>query len=257
MNFRILRVTQMVSVARHLVGPARPVVLALPGGQVVVAQLEALLLLVTTPSSERAQQILALDKLLLALDFLHDRLLRGLFLLLGGLAELADDVDLAKAYRALQARLIPEGLAGVNRTYLEEAAAAESIRSRLLAGDAELLARISMPGGGTLDDVVTRLADTGRELREHDMERAELRATDKRMSVAVVGEARRTFSRIMGHLLSTLDFHEASAEVRDKLLSKLTEAISAAEERQRRQRAGVEEIEEDVLPLVSEPEPSA
>lgn len=252
MNIRSLRVAQMVSIARHLVGPARATLMALPGGAVFVAQIEGFLQTVTAPSSAMAADIAALDAQLQVLDFLHDRLLRGSFLCLGGLAELADDEGQAKALRAVQQRLFPDGLSSVNRSYLEEAAFAEGARNRLVAGDAECLRQIVLPGGGTLDEVVTRWGETGQALRETDNERAELRAADKRLGIVKLGEARRQFGRAMSHLVSTLDFHGASAEVREKLLSKLMEAIEAAESRQRRQAAGeqVESSEDDVLPLV-------
>lgn len=254
MNYRILRIAQMAAVARYLVGPARALVLGLPGGEGVVTQLEAFLRVVTTPNASLARQIAALDAALQLLDTRHDRLLRGLFLLTSGLAELADGE--AEFWRGLQARLVPEGLAGVNRSYIEEAEVAASVRSRLLPGDADRMASVVLAAGFTLDGAVTAWAETGTELGQKDVERAELRATDKRLSVAVVGEARRSFSRIMGHLVSTLDFHGVGAEVREKLLSKLIEAVAAAEERQRRQRAGekVEPSEEDALPLVAEAE---
>lgn len=256
MNIRSLRVGQMVAVARHMLGPARETLLALPGGETFVTHLESFLQIVTAPTSALAQQIAALDELLVKLDGLHDRLLRGLFMVIGGLAELTDDPAKAKWYRGLQGRLLPEGLAGINRTLLEEATMAEGARGRLLEGDGALLVGVANPEGGTLDDVVTRWAETGVSIREAENERAELRAKDGRLSLAKLGEARRAFGRLLGHLESTLNFHNVDVAVREKLMSKLVEVIEAAAERQRRQRAGEKVEADDVLPLVSEGDPA-
>jgi hypothetical protein len=250
MNVRILTLAQMAMVARYFVGPARPVLAALPGGENLIAAFERFLAAISTPDTAVAQQIVALDALLLVLDALHDRLLRGLFLLLESLAELTDDAALAAGYRALQKRLFPGGLAMVNRTWLEEAEAATTVLSRLEPGDDALMAAFRLADGTSFVDLVTRYSDIGRTLGEKDIERAELRAQDKRLSVAQIGEARRLFGNTIGYLESTLTFHGIAPEVREKLFSKLEEAIKAGEARARRRAAGEQVVEDaDTLPI--------
>jgi hypothetical protein len=117
------------------------------------------------------------------LDRVHDRKARGTYYVLTGLAELADDHEVAASRLALRDSLMPAGLAAATqRTYLEEAGDAAVLPHRLDDGQHNELGEIAVGDGRTLADEVDAWTSTARQLGELEGKRAELVA--KRSSSA-------------------------------------------------------------------------
>lgn len=231
MDTRTLKLTQMAAIARHLTTTARALVLAHPGGETFIRRLEQFLGMILAPDAARARQLASLDTLLRNLDQRHDRLVRILVLMATVQAELAEeagDPTEAEAWRALGQRLAPQGLATTQLSWLEEGELASTLPQRLEPGDRERLAAVVLTAPhGNLALLTDQLVAVGGALSLNEAERATLRAQDKRLSLARIGEARRLFGSTLKQLDASLDFHEAPAEVREVLLSKLVEALKA------------------------------
>ncbi len=103
------------------------------------------------------------------LDAEHDRLLRGLFHLLGALAEL--EPERSGDYHRLQSHLFPEGLRGITRTYADEAADARRVDNRLDEFDHTLLAAIPLPEGRTGTDIFLAWVAAGEALERYERRR--------------------------------------------------------------------------------------
>ena len=126
-------------------------------------------------------------------------------------------------------RVLPDGLATVQLTWLEEGELAVTLPQRLAPGDRARLEAVPLAAPhGNLALLTDSLVAVGGELGLKESERAVLRAQDKRQSLAHIGEARRLFGRTLKQLDASLDFHEVAVEVREVLLSKLFEALRAA-----------------------------
>ncbi|MBN2528807.1 MAG: hypothetical protein JXR76_20625 [Deltaproteobacteria bacterium] len=86
------------------------------------------------------------------MDGVYDRLARGIYGVLGNNALLAD-ADGAEELMSMQTKLFPNGLANVNRTYLEESGKMALIKGRLTEDDRQLLATVPHMDGSLLNAV--------------------------------------------------------------------------------------------------------
>lgn len=116
------------------------------------------------------------------LDQRHDRKGRGVFNLLGALADLTDDPDLAAGYLALRKALFPtENLSVLSQSWRGEAGNAHRIQDSVL-GDkthAAALKALVLPEKRTLHDSVRDFALAGIELGKVEDKRANLTSGDE------------------------------------------------------------------------------
>ncbi len=118
-------------------------------------------------------QLAILQGRMTLLDLLHDRKQRGTYFILTGLAEAANDPADAAAILALRDHLFPEALAGINRSYLDQAGDAHRLPARINPAQQQLLSSLTTPDG-TLDQYVEQWRTAALELAALDTQRAEL-----------------------------------------------------------------------------------
>jgi len=131
----------------------------------------------TTDDAERELAALSEEGAALDADG-HDRPARGLHACLTGLADLAS-ADEADGYRALAARILPQGLATTQQTWMGQAGNASRLQ-RELAEDVAFrsaLEAIPLPGKRTMLDAVQGFVSAGLRLGEIELRRAALRRT--------------------------------------------------------------------------------
>ncbi len=238
---------EMKGLALQWTGPDAEALQALDTGRRLLAFLREFLVLVAAHSAPESPVIRQLDALLQAADVLHDRLVRGMYLILSGLMELADTEEELLRWQTLRNRLFPEGLAVVTRSWLEEGAAAGDLHTRLDDADRQLLNDTLLPGGRTLASVVTRYEDAGRTLREKNAERAGERSGQRRADQGRLSQARNQFIQAVALMRTTLEFqNDLDPTIKDRLIGKLDEVEKLADARAARRRAsGLAEVPED------------
>ena len=168
MSLKNLSTEAMVSVTAAWVeaGPERNLLQGCPKLAPLLPDVEAAHqnLLATQAGPEQQNAALAeLQKQEADADALHDRKLRGIFNLLTGLADLADEPSEAQKHLALRDRLFPEGLAGVRGSYLAEAGSVELAGERLTDADRDL-ARALPVLQGSLQQQIERWIEAGKNL---------------------------------------------------------------------------------------------
>lgn len=232
MAYKDLNSKEMAGLSRHWLGPARGVVMKLALGPALINDHEAFL------ASESAKPddgvLAAADARSHAADQVFDRLVRGGYYTLTGLSELADDPVLAARFLQVRDRLYPEGLSMTQLSFLSESAAAEAVYHRLAQSDLDLLAKIVLPGGGNLAQVVVAWAAAGVALREAEQERAALQLAKSVVFSSVQLAARNRWIRAVHMLVASLEYSDLGVPSRTLLLAKLREAEAQAELRIRR-----------------------
>ncbi|HEU4410210.1 MAG TPA: hypothetical protein VFS43_33450 [Polyangiaceae bacterium] len=178
------------------------------------------------------------------IDRVHDRKVRGTFYVLTGLAELADDPEVAESRLDLRDALIPAGLAATQRTYLEEAGDVEALPKRLDDDHREELGQVAVGDGRTLADEVDAWTSSARQLGELEAKRAELVA--KRAAAAPersssVARARNRWARVVKAIAQAIELDDTIAPRLDEaFLTPLRLAEAKADRKARGARASGE-----------------
>ncbi|MFO0602707.1 MAG: hypothetical protein U0324_06005 [Polyangiales bacterium] len=178
----------------------------------------------------------------------HDRLVRALFRLCDGLAEAAEGPDEAERLRAMSARVLPQGLATGQQSWIGEAGNAARLEAEL-DGDPAFrasLAAIPLPGGRTLLTLVEELVAAGQRLGAIELRRAELRRAIAANAPAegddasakegvTLSAARKAWVDTVETLRGVLRMAQSpvDADVRDAVLSLLDDAEKRADARAR------------------------
>jgi|JI10StandDraft_1071094.scaffolds.fasta_scaffold565283_2 hypothetical protein len=235
---------EMVGYARiATLPPVRLLIVAIAGTAGILAELDDFLTdpgVARHPASE--SELPALDLELIVADRDFDRVVRGGVKTLEGLADLSRSEATARSLNTLSLHLFPEGQALVNRTYLAEAAVAETVDERLTAEDVALLQRVKLLDVEDLGVEVTDWKATGATLRDLDTRRARLRQAE--IAASPLGTAliarRNRWIKAIKHLRSVLEFDATGTdETRGAILSKLDEAEAHADERERKRVAAL------------------
>lgn len=189
----------------------------------------------STAASTLPTELGALQKEAAEIDAVHDRKSRGIHGALTAFAEIVDEPDKAARYIALRERLFPQGLAVIQLSYVEEAAAAELADGRLTADDRALLKQLPFPGGRLIDAhqvrlmAARKLADLERQkqalMHKHEMK-------EGKVALADVAKARNGWIRAVRAFLGVLELEkEMAPEMRQKILAPLYEADHTASKR--------------------------
>jgi len=192
------------------------------------------------------------------LDLLHDRKQRGTYFILSGLAEAADDPADAAEILALRDHIFPEALAGINRSYLDQAGDAHRLPARLNPAQQQLLSSLTTPDG-TLAQYVEQWRTAALELAALDAQRTGLltqRATGE--GGATPDQAHRAvlhWIRVAQTLESNLLLDDtATDEVRERILAPLQRALLQVRRRRNRNAAPETDLPIDGdEPLPTEP----
>lgn len=177
----------------------------------------------------------------------HDRLVRGLFYVIAGVAEIIPERSGELA--ALSVRLLPQGLATSQQTWRGESGNCTRVGAELIA-DEELratLASFTLPEKTTLLDVVERFVAAGTRLGLVEARRDEIRAKMKGavaptdpaaepVEALTVAAARNEWIATLNGLVITLRLPRSKVEAstRDKILTLIGEAERRADLRNRR-----------------------
>lgn len=170
-----------------------------------------------------------------AMDVRHDRKSRGAYTLLGALADLSEDPDVAAHLLDLRDRMMPLGLSIVQLSYAEEAGNARQVRHTLDDTMLGALKKVKTVEGRTLADEVQAWLDAGDELGKLENERLVLEqkrdGQDKPSSPANVQKSRNRWIRLINALISNLALAEIDAETEKFLLGRLREEEAKADRR--------------------------
>jgi hypothetical protein len=166
------------------------------------------------------------------LDWTHDRKTRGVFNVLTGFADLAEDPEQAEAYLALRDAINPSGLEITRWSYTDEAGEAELLDRRLSAEQKALLAKLPAPSGTLLDALEARLK-AGRELGALEKVRAALEKRGPDVTTAADAvRARNVWIRTVSAFVAILDLEPKLSEAdREQILGPLRRAEARAERR--------------------------
>lgn len=171
-----------------------------------------------------------------ALDAEHDRLTRGIHLLLLGLIETSDDPTLISRLSALYAELLPRGLGINQQSYLVEAGDVTLRHQRLSTESKKLLAasllRISGCNETSLGDLVSRWDRAATELGETEAKK--IRVKGVAVSESSRGPARRAWIRIVAFVLQALEMETSLTDAERRAL---LEPLRNAEARAAKRRA--------------------
>jgi hypothetical protein len=173
------------------------------------------------------------------IDARHDHLVRASSLALELTRELclaADppDVDRAAVCDRVHGKLLPDGLAVINTSWLAEAGSAARLE-KLLEEESDLrpfLKTISVPGKGTLLDVVGRWITAGHELSKVEHLREEmLQKQAAPADRATIQAARSRWTRLVSAILSNLELSSAKAEAIESIRGPVSRASDRAGKR--------------------------
>jgi hypothetical protein len=124
--------------------------------------------------TETSTKMAALGERTVALDAQHDRLTRGLFDLLGGLAGVAETDEEAQSFLLARDELMPHGMLTIGLSYQDEAGNAATTEDRLSPASRKLLQHVKI-GGKPLSATVERWRTVARDLGQADDERTALK----------------------------------------------------------------------------------
>jgi hypothetical protein len=167
------------------------------------------------------------------IDALHDRKKRGAYQILSGLAEVSDSPAGAAALIDLRDRLIPEGLASLKHSYLDEAGDAKLLSARLDDPSSALLKSIAV-GGGHLGDVVDAWLAAATKLEAIEGQRSKLSSpTGKEAFVSKSAKqgAKNAAIRAVRMVESSLAMEGADQATVERLLTSVHRAEAKADRR--------------------------
>lgn len=162
-------------------------------------------------------------------DARHDRKARGIFMVLSGMAELAEEEGAAAQLVSLRDLLFPKGTSIVTRSYIEEAGEAKLVLSRLTEEAHRTLESLPSLGKRTLADEVDAWIGAGERLGKLEQKRASaeaaMAATPASLTPAMVSRARALWMRVVTALVNNLSLDdEPQPGVTEHILKPLEDA---------------------------------
>ncbi len=231
----------------------RPVLEALPVISafipVIEASHEGLITKQVLLSSLNSELSLVQEQLGVA-DEHHDRYKRGVYYILTGLAEVAEDRDSAADFIDLRDRLLPLGLGEVRRSYVDEIGDANRLRGRLDDDARAFMASLSI-SDDTIETYVERWLEAADEMRQLNEQRIaiELRRTSgesRATTQAEAHEAKLQWIRMVRALEANLALEsELTDELRTRILGPIKLAEAEADRRVARRNDGISDGESD------------
>lgn len=237
MSLRDVATQSMVSVSGGWLDPvkgSRKEIESIPAAAALLPAIQAAhdgLLRTQAQDDSPSPALVANRQAAVAKDRLHDRKGRGLFLVLSGFADLADDEDLAASCLALRDRIFlpAAGLRVLGASYVEEAGEVEMVESRVTEQDRAQLKKLPYPEGKLLDAHNARVK-AGRALGNLERERTQLEAqaageaARTAIAPAAVLIARNTWIKGARALATVLELAAPSDALRLKILKPLDDA---------------------------------
>lgn len=239
MNLRILSIETMIVLAKFwLTHPLAVAILA--GHQVGVAistQLQVvydMLLALNKRRNEARRGIAELTYAMVALDKRHDDTARALYHHLLALRAATLDVDQESFFTYLLGLCFPDGLAIINRSYLDESGFVEALAEQMAPALRAQMAAIQV-GVYNLDELCQAWIAAGQELGEKSLERERLAITHAANGAS--DDAIRAGS-IRSHWIQTVQGLDTASKImglshgeRETLFAPLYRSIAAVEKR--------------------------
>lgn len=177
-------------------------------------------------------------------DRVHDRKARGMFSILNGLAESSDDPAQVTTFLDLLARLYPQGLQVINRSYIDEAGAVVEMQRQVTDEMLTFMASVRV-GSQTLADIYTSWVAAGMALGREARERARLQQAMTKEGTAAADmdtrAPRQRWIRVVNALVTILDMLLVPEQERERLLAPLMRSIQDAT----RNRGGADDLLDD------------
>jgi len=212
----------------------RPILVRLSRVAPLIADLEDAhtnLLTHQQPAPRVSPEMAVLNEKVAALDARHDRLARGLYDLLSGIAALTDDADEADAWRDVQRELFPEGKSITLRSYIDQAGEAARVEQRLSERTRRMLETFP-PGDHALIHHVRRWLAAGKELGEVETERRVL--AKESPGTPTLREVRNGWINTVKTIVGLLDRETSLSESeRRRVLEPLESELAKAEAKKR------------------------
>jgi hypothetical protein len=179
-NLKDLSLALMVRLSEPWLDPkrSRGAIEKLPSGKALVGRIDTVfqgLLSTQKQDSKAVKELSALQQEEAGLDKRHDRVLRGIYWVLTGLAELAETAEEEAALLTARDELFPHGLSMTQRTYAEEAGEIALAEARIGAPSRALLKKVPL-SKGKLWDAVESWFGLGREIGTAEEKRRALEA---------------------------------------------------------------------------------
>ena len=166
------------------------------------------------------------------LDQKHDTIIRGVHMVLSGLALLAANEDAANKILAVRDFLLPDGLSAIQGTYRAEAGAAELLATRLAADASTAGALKDIPvHGKSVNDFVESWIATARELGKNEDARAQLAPSAGPSDGAKLVEARNLWIRTVNGVVAMGQLAGLDADADRLIFSPLRDAEKTADRR--------------------------
>ena len=188
----------------------------------------------------KSPEVLALQAKTSELDEAHDRIARGLSLVLNGFSEICRGYGAADPYSQVASELFPRGLLVTKDSYLAQAGEVSLREQRLSDASKRLLEAtvIRTPHGDqSLRDIVNRWGQIALELGAAEAEKSRARAGHSVEGSA--GPARRAWVKVVSLFVQTLELETGLSEAeRRAILLPLQEAEAKAAKRKAAAKEG-------------------
>lgn len=172
--------------------------------------------------------VMELTQNLTAEDAYHDRKLRGMYWMLTGAAEIADDPEERERLLAARETLFPLGLSATQRTYREQAGNGKIARGQF-SPDVQATCDLLQLKGLPLSGVVYNWLDSSQRIGDMNAQRNRMaKDEDDGVAAGEQHQARLGWIKAVNALLSMLDFTDFDADTRRRLLADLRDAEAKA-----------------------------
>ncbi len=167
-------------------------------------------------------------------DTRHDQLTRAIDAVMTGFTLTAQDADHAAQLVSLHDKLLPDGLALIQKSYREEAGAGRLLQKRLDDADRAALKKLVLPGSRSVLGLVEDWIDSALTLGKLEDARAAEQGVPAGMTSGDLIRARNAWIRAVNALRSMAELHEVDDATTQLVFNALWAAERAASRRKAR-----------------------
>lgn len=172
--------------------------------------------------------VMELTQSLTAEDAYHDRKLRGVYYVLTGNAEIADDPRVREQLLAAREALFPLGLSSMQRTYREQAGNGKIAEGQFV-GEVQASCDSIVLQGVSLSQVTRDWLGAAQRIGDMNAQRNRIaKDEDDGIDAGEQHQARLAWIKAVNALLAMLDFTDFDADTRRRLLADLRDAEAKA-----------------------------
>lgn len=248
MALRDLNAAAMIAVAAQWLNQDRAVLESQPALRHPLELVEAAhdaLLLTQKRLGSVEKAVMELTQNLTAEDAYHDRKLRGVYYVLTGNAEIADDPDVREELLAVRDTLFPLGLSSTTRSYREQAGNGK-IAALRFGGGVEAWCDSIVLQGVALSEAARAWLASSQRIGDMTAQRNRISGdADDGVAAGELHQARLDWIKAVNIMLLMFDFTDFDADTRRRLLADLHDAEQKAGRARRAAKAAADKGAEE------------